>query len=147
MNPRPIKTKLTGPLLTFKYAGLAVPVAYPNQRFDPNSAVRASFGTLYVDAVVQLNTTDDLTLEQDAPRLSGMLILTVVTDINKSDGAAYDVAADLKALYAAGSKFVVATPAYTITIMGHPHIREGMPDGGYWRTPVLVPFDAEPTAS
>lgn len=122
--------------LKARLAPHTLPKAWPNQPFDPSAAGNLPY--LAVD-LVRAGTTDD-TLDAEAPIQRGRLIVTVVARTGTSDGTADDHADAVAALFPTGARIPADT--LTITITQPPHIREGMPDDGYWRVPVVIPFEA-----
>lgn len=112
----------------------ALPKAWPNQDFDPAKA-----GNLpYVACDLVRAGTADRTLEGDAPETVGRLVATVVVAKGSSTGTANGHADAIAALFPMGLELPAG--ALTVEITQPPHIREGLPDGAYWRVPVAVTF-------
>lgn len=108
-----------------------IPIAWPNKDYTPDG--NRFLQVNIIPAPAQRLGIDTL------HRRSGSVVITVVSQPNngsgEGDGLADAVAAhfptDLK--LAAGTRMVRITEA--------PSIREGFQDGGYWRTPVTIPFE------
>lgn len=130
--------------LKARLTSISLPKAWPNQDFTvpavpADAAGRAAWGYLSV-SILRAGTSDD-TLDCEAPIQTGRFILTVVALSGTSDGTADDHADAVAALFPMGLRLPAGEQ--TITIMQPPHIREGMPDDGYWRVPVSIPYQAE----
>lgn len=111
-----------------------LPKAWPNQDFDP----KAPGNLPYVAVDLVKAGTSDRTIEGDAPETVGRLVATVVTAKGISSGTANRHADAIAALFPMGLK--LAAGAVTVEITQPPHIREGLPDGVYWRVPVAITF-------
>lgn len=123
--------------LKARLAPLALPKAWPNQDFDP----KAPGNLPYLSVTILRAGTADRTLDAEAPIQTGRFIVTVVAARGTSDGASDDHADQVAALFPMGLR--IPAGGQTITILQPPHIREGLGDGAYWRTPVIIPFEAE----
>lgn len=109
----------------------ALPVAWPNRDFAPNgdhlavAIVPAEAQRLGVKAMHRYAGTLSITVVSTGGRGSG-------EGDGKADAVAAHFPADLKLTLAGGA---------TLRITQSPSVREGFIDAGYWRTPVLVPFE------
>lgn len=106
----------------------AIPVAWPNKDYTPN-------GERFLQVTILPAPNQRMTIDA-LHRRSGSVIITVASRVNngsgEGDGLADAVAAHFPADLKLGSVRITASPS----------IREGFPDGGYWRTPVVIPFEA-----
>ena len=110
------------------------PKAWPNEVFDPAAPGNMPY---IACTVVRAGTTDE-TVDGTAPVVVGRLIATVVVEAGTGEIKADTIAAQIAALFPMGLR--IPAGAQSICIMQPPHIREGMPDGAYWRVPVSIPF-------
>lgn len=117
-----------------RLAAHSLPKAWPNQDFDPTKAGNLPY---LACAIVKASTTDQ-TVSGEAPISVGRLIATVVAMKGKGTVTANGHADTIAALFPKGWR--VENEGVVIEITGPPHIREGMPDGAYWRVPVSIPF-------
>ena len=118
------------------FSTVSLPKAWPNIVFDPTKT-----GNLpYVAVTIIRADTIDNTVAGEMPIDIGRIIATVVVAGNTSDGTADDHADAIASLFPKGQ--ILTGGGYTVEITGPPHIREGMPDNGYWRVPVSIPFRA-----
>ena len=109
----------------------AIPIAWPNKDFTPT-------GDRFLQAALVPAPNRRLTIDA-RHRRAGSLVVTVASRANngsgEGDGLADAVAAHFPAdltLTAGGSR---------LRVTEDPSIREGFIDGGYWRTPVIIPWE------
>lgn len=105
----------------------AIPVAWQNRDYQPTGA--RFLAVAIIPAPAQRMTIDAL------HRRAGSVVVTIASATNigsgEGDGLADAVAADFPAdLRFSG-----------IRITASPSIRDGFIDGGFWRTPVVIPFE------
>lgn len=110
------------------------PKAWPNQAFDPAQPGNVPY---IACTIVRAGTSDD-TLDAESPIVAGRLIASVVVKSGTGETKANEIAEQIAALFPMGER--IEAPGATTEVMQPPHIREGMPDGAYWRVPVSVPF-------
>jgi hypothetical protein len=68
-------------------------------------------------------------------RRAGSVVITIASRVNNGSGEGDGLADAVAAHFAADLRF------QGIRITSSPSIREGFVDGGYWRTPVVIPFE------
>lgn len=111
-----------------------VPTAWPNVSFNP-----ADPGNLpYIACTIVRAGTSDQTLDGQSPIVTGRLIATVVVEQNTGEVQADQIAERVADLFPMGLR--IATDDIITVITQPAHIREGIPDGAYWRVPVSIPF-------
>lgn len=111
-----------------------LPKAWPNQDFDP----KAPGNLPYVAVDLVRAGTADRTLEGDAPETVGRLVATVVAAKGTNTATSNRHADAIAALFPMGLELTAG--GLTVEITQPPHIREGLPDGVHWRTPVAITF-------
>ncbi|WP_312526706.1 phage tail terminator-like protein [Paracoccus sp. (in: a-proteobacteria)] len=103
--------------------------------FDPSAP-----GNLpYFEVAVIRAGTSDPTLDAEGETVSGSLIVGVVTKSGIGEYDANTLADRVAAVFPMGRE--IMTNLSVIGIMSPPHIREGIPDGAYWRVVVTVPIE------
>ena len=120
-----------------------LPKAWPKQDFvvppiPAENAARQAWGYIAVDFIKAATT--DRTIGARSPEYAGRLIATVVVAKDSSSGAGNAHADAVAAAFPMGLR--IPAGDVTITIMQPPHVREGMPDGLYWRVPVSITYMA-----
>lgn len=130
-----MKAALIGAALKSHLAALtfspAIPVAWPNRDFKPNgdhltaAIVPAEAQRLGVKAM---------------HRFSGTLVVTVCTQGGRGSGEG-DGKADAVAGHFPADLRLTLSDGGTLRITQAASVREGFIDAGYWRTPILIPFE------
>jgi Bacteriophage related domain of unknown function len=113
-----------------------IPVAWPNKDFQPGSFTPQAERFLQVaiiPAPPQRMTLDAL------HRRAGSVVITVASRPNNGSGEGDGLADAVAAAFPADLRFTAGNGAVRITAA--PSIREGLIDGGFWRTPVVIPFE------
>jgi hypothetical protein len=105
----------------------AIPVAWPNKDFSPTG--ERFLQVAIVPAPPQRMTIDAL------HRRAGSVVITVASRANNGSGEGDGLADAVAAHFPADLRFS------GIRVTASPSIREGFQDGGYWRTPVVIPFE------
>lgn len=113
-------------------AGLGWSIAWPNQN-APGSKPYIVFG------MVRVNRRDD-TLEGVQTISRGQLLLTVVTGEGISTRTANEKADQIAALFPKGRRIPVT--GGEIVIIKPADVREGFPQDGDWRVPVIIDYEA-----
>lgn len=112
--------------------GMSLPKAWPNQNFDPSTAGNLPYiAVSFVKAGAVSNQIDG----GDTIR-TWRLIATVVTGANDGSGIAADYADQIGALFPTGRR--IETDTAQIVVIAPPDVRDGFPDGVYWRVPVRI---------
>jgi len=112
----------------------AIPVAWPNKDFKPPTGDNARF--LQVQIIPAPN--ERMTLN-GRHRRSGSVVITVASRVNNGSGEG-DGLADAVAEHFACDTILTAG-GQRLRITEAPSVREGLLDGGYWRTPVVIPYE------
>ena len=108
-----------------------IPVAWPNKDDQPTG--ERFLQVAIVPAPAQRMTIDAL------HRRAGSVVITVASRPNVGSGEGDGVADGVAAHFPADLKLPVGSGAVRIT--ASPSIREGFLEGGFWRTPVVIPFE------
>lgn len=109
----------------------AIPVAWPNKDYTPTG--ERFLQVAIVPAPAQRMTLDAL------HRRAGSVVITVASRPNNGSGEGDGLADAVAAHFPADLKLTAGSGAVRITAA--PSIREGFRDGGFWRTPVVIPFE------
>lgn len=109
----------------------AIPVAWPNKDFTPTGD--RFMQVAIVPAPVQRMTLDAL------HRRAGSIVITVASKPNNGSGEGDGLADAVAAHFPADLRLPAGSGVVRITAT--PSIREGFKDGGFWRTPVVIPFE------
>ena len=109
----------------------ALPVAWPNRDFVPDGD--------HLSAAINRIPNERLGV-QAMHRIGGTLVVTVVTAVGKGSGEG-DGKADAVAAHFPADLSLPLTGGGHVRIIAAPSVREGFADGGYWRTPVTIPFE------
>lgn len=118
-----IKARIEALAATFSPA---IPVAWQNRDFQPTGRFLA---VAIVPAPAERMTIDAL------HRRAGSVVITVASTVNVGSGEGDGLADAVAAYFPADLTFS------GIRVTASPSIREGFLDGGYWRTPVVIPFE------
>lgn len=110
-----------------------IPVAWPNKDFTPT-------GDRYLAAAIVRAPNQRLTLGAEH-RMSGSLVVTVASKAGVGSGEGDGVADAIAAHFPADLVLTLSGGA-RLRITAAPSVRDGYLDAGYWRTPVIVPFEA-----
>ncbi len=109
----------------------AIPVAWPNKDFSPD-------GDRFLQATIVPAPNQRITIRAQHRR-SGSLIVTVASRVNNGSGEGDGLADAVAAHFPAD--LILDAGGNRLRITEAPSIREGFQDGGYWRTPVIIPFE------
>jgi len=109
----------------------AIPVAWPNKDFKPT-------GERYLQAEIVTAPNQRMTI-RGASRKSGSLVITVASRPNNGSGEGDGLADAVAAHFPVDLK--LTTTEGIVRVTTEPSIRDGFLDGGFWRTPVLIPFE------
>lgn len=112
----------------------AIPVAWPNKDFTPPTGDSARF--LQVQIIPAPN--ERLTLG-GRHMYSGSVIITVASRVNKGSREGEGLADAIAAHFACDTTLTAGGQRLRITAA--PSVREGLLDGGFWRTPVVIPYE------
>ena len=130
MNIAGIEDTILARLRNAEIEGLAL--VWPNLQTKlpvPRAVVQTSFGETF-----------DATLDASAPFVPGFIMVTVVTEEGKGTTESLQFAAQIVALYPMGLR--LTAPDGKIEIKRHPSILTGFSQGGAWRQPVKISFEA-----
>lgn len=108
----------------------AIPVAWENRDYVPSGR--------FIQATIIPAPNERLTI-RGQHRVSGSLSLVVATKTDKGTGEGLGIADALAAAFPCDLK--LTTTDKTIRITAQPSIRQAFQDGGWWRTPVIIPFE------
>lgn len=106
----------------------AIPVAWPNKDFVPT-------GERFLVAQIVRAPAERIGIKARA-RMTGSLVVTVASRTGNGSGEADGLADAVAAHFPADLKLG------DLRITAAPSVRDGFADAGYWRTPVVVPFEA-----
>ena len=109
----------------------AIPVAWQNKDYTPT-------GERFLAAEILPAPNERATIG-GAHRRSGSLIVTVASRPNNGSGEGDGLADAVAAHFP--HDLVLATTAGRVRITAAPSVRGGFIDGGYWRTPVIIPWE------
>lgn len=109
----------------------AIPVAWPNKDYTPT-------GDRFLATEI-VPAPNERTGISNMHRRSGSLVVTVASRANNGSGEGDGVADAVAAHFPAD--LILSTTAGRVRITAAPSVRGGFIDGGYWRTPVLIPFE------
>lgn len=118
-----IKARIEALAATFSPA---IPVAWQNRDFQPTGR--------FLQAVIVPAPNQRMTLDA-LHRRAGSVVITVGSVVNVGSGEGDGLADAVAAYFPADLTFS------GIRITASPSIREGFLDGGFWRTPVVIPFE------
>lgn len=130
MTENEIETALLGRIGANPVMGYAY--AWPNQDAPGTKP--------YISVQIVRIVRRDPALAGGALISQGRVVATVVTALNKGTSAANAAAEAVAALFPKALKIAAGTGVITITKPAD--IREGFPEGGDWRTPVIVDYEA-----
>lgn len=109
----------------------AMPVAWPNKDYSPT-------GERFLQVAIVPAPMERLGVAAKHRR-AGSVVITVASRANNGSGEGDGLADAVAAHFPADLKLTAGTKAVRIT--STPSIREGFQDGGFWRTPVVIPFE------
>lgn len=109
----------------------AIPVAWPNKNFAPS-------GDRFLQVAIVPAPMQRLGVSAKHRR-AGSVVITVASKENNGSGESDGLADAVAAHFPADLKLAAGAKAVRITET--PSIRDGFLDGGYWRTPVVIPFE------
>lgn len=131
------ENRLIGDALKAQIDGLsfnpAIPVAYPNRDFTPPA-------DRWILASIERAENGRVDLG-DGTRFSGSVVLIVCTKPNKGSGEGEDLADAIATAFQANIALPIVGGGH-VRVTARPSVRSGYLDGGWWRTPVVVPFAA-----
>lgn len=108
-------------------------VAWPNRDFTPD-------GSDWLQ--VSIERAENARLSHGgATRFSGVLALVLCTALNRGSGEAESLADIIAAHFPVDLRLPVAGGG-SVRVTTRPSVRSGYRDGAYWRTPILIPFEA-----
>lgn len=113
-------------------ADLGIAVVYPNKQ--------TKYPVPYIVVQVSLADTTDNTIDGSKPMIQGFLTATVVTDEGIGSGEASLTASAIKALFPMGQRITLSDGV--IEVKKQPSVLTGFSQGGAWRQPVKITFDA-----
>lgn len=105
----------------------AIPVAWPNKDYTPT-------GERFLQVAIVPAPNQRMTLDA-LHRRAGSVVITVASRLNNGSGEGDGLADAVAAHFPADLRFS------GIRVTASPSIREGFKDGGFWRTPVVIPFE------
>lgn len=109
----------------------AIPVAWPNKDYQPT-------GDRFLQVAIVPAPAQRMTLDA-LHRRAGSVVITVASRPNNGSGEGDGLADGVAAHFPADLKLTAGSQRLRIT--ASPSIREGFLDGGFWRTPVVIPFE------
>jgi hypothetical protein len=107
------------------------PVAWPNRDFAPST-------DRWMTAQIVHAPNQRLTIG-NRNRRAGSFVVTVASRTNAGSGEGDGIADAVAAHFPADLAITAGTG--TIRVTETPSVRQGFQDGGYWRTPVTIPFE------
>lgn len=110
-----------------------IPVAWPNKDFTPT-------GERFLSAAIVRAPNQRLTITAEH-RMSGSLVVTVCSKAGVGSGEGDGIADAVGAWFPADMVLTLSNGS-RLRITAAPSVRDGFLDAGYWRTPVIVPFEA-----
>lgn len=132
MNPRDIENALRAVLANANI----LPVGWANTTAPTTRPHLLAYS-------VRLEPRDD-TLQRTSPRQRGRFIVTHIGNVGVHTGNYDDQATQVAELYPAG--LLIPFEGGTIEITDHPHVKDGYREGNDWRTQVVIPYEALPSA-
>lgn len=124
-----LKARLTVVAASFSPA---IPVAWENRDYSPN-------GERFMAADIVPAPNQRLTIG-GKHREAGTLAITLATALGKGSGEAAGIADAIAAGFPSET-LITAANDKSIRITVTPTARQGFADGGYWRTPILIPYE------
>lgn len=109
----------------------ALPVAWPNRDFTPDGD--------HLTAAIVPAEAERLGVKA-MHRFAGSMVITVCSRGGRGSGEG-DGKADAVAQHFAADTRLTLSGGGTLRITQAPSVREGFIDAGYWRTPIIVPFE------
>lgn len=109
----------------------AMPIAWPNKDYTPT-------GDRFLQVAIVPAPAQRMTLDA-LHRRAGSVVITVASRLNNGSGEGDGLADAVAAHFPADLKLTAGTKRLRITEA--PSIREGFNDNGFWRTPVVIPFE------
>jgi len=131
MTTRAITDALKARLGTLTFSP-AIPIAWPNRDYTPD-------GSRFLTAAFVRAPHERLTIGGGG-RESGSLVVTVATLGDVGTGEGEGIADAVAAHFPADLRLSITGGGVRIT--AKPSIRDAYQDAGYWRTPVVIPFEA-----
>lgn len=107
------------------------PIAWPNKDFAPT-------GDRHLVAQIVRAPNERITIKGQN-RKSGSLVVTVASRAGIGSGEGDGIADAVAAWFPVD--LILPTALGRLRIATTPTIRDGFQDGGYWRTPVVIPFE------
>jgi len=108
-----------------------MPVAWPNKDYTPT-------GSRFMQVAIVPAPNQRMTIDA-LHRRAGSVVITVASKVNNGSGEGDGIADAVADYFPADIRFPASSNAVRITAA--PSIREGFLDGGFWRTPVVIPFE------
>jgi Bacteriophage related domain of unknown function len=109
----------------------AIPIAWPNKDYTPT-------GERFLQVAIVPAPVERLTIDA-RHRRAGTLVVTVASRVNNGSGEGDGLADAVAAHFPAD--LVLTAGSNRLRITANPSIREGFAEGGFWRTPVTIPFE------
>jgi hypothetical protein len=109
----------------------AIPVAWPNRNYQPTAD--RFMQVAIIPAPAQRMTIDAM------HRRAGSLVVTIASLTGIGSGEGDGLADAVADQFPADLRLPLVTGAVRVTAA--PSIRDGFLDGGFWRTPVVIPFE------
>lgn len=119
-----IKARIEALAATFSPA---IPVAWPNRDYQPT-------GDRFLQVAIVPAPNQRMTLDA-LHRRAGSVVITIASKVNTGSGEGDGIADAVAAYFPADLRFS------GVRVTSAPSIRDGMQDGGFWRTPVVIPFE------
>ena len=119
-----IKARIEALAATFSPA---IPVAWPNKDYQPT-------GDRFLQIAIIPAPAQRMTIDA-MHRRAGSVVATIASRANNGSGEGDGLADAVAAYFPADLTFS------GIRVTASPSIREGFMDGGFWRTPVVIPFE------
>jgi hypothetical protein len=130
MNEADIEAALKARIRTADLDGLKI--VYPNSQ--------TKYAVPYAVVAVQFTDATDVTIDGSKPMIQGFVMVTAVTSEGTGTREASTIAAAIKALFPMGYRITLADGV--IEIKKPPSALAGFLQGGAWRQPVKITFDA-----
>lgn len=108
-----------------------IPVAWPNKDFKPT-------GERFLQVQIIPAPNERLTMN-GRHRRAGSIIITVASRANNGSGEGDGLADGVAAHFPCD--LILTAGGQRLRITEAPSIREGFIDGGFWRTPVVIPYE------
>lgn len=109
-----------------------IEIAWPNRDYSPN-------GTRFLAADIIPSPKERIGVAA-IHRTAGQLSIIVATQMNNGSGEGNGVADAIAAHFPADLRLPLSGGG-AVRITGEASMRQGFADAGYWRTPVLVPYE------